>query len=659
MPVRSSGSRMPRRCWLLPTIEMRRAMMPRLYLIALAFFICQLASHRAVAQSCPINITVSVGPGGQVSFFATPTATGNLYAWNFGNNTFNSGLGLWQTSATYTSVGIYTATCSFTSTSPPCMSNASVVFTVNTICSLNVSQTAPNPPSACNGSAVAVSLGGCAGTTYSWSNGYSGNNPTNLCPNTIYTVTAISPATCCPVMTQTVLLPGCNLVANFTSAFTPTPGTHQFTSISTGTIPTTSYTWSFGDGGFSTNSLTVLHTYTANGNYSVTLLASNGGSLNCNDDSTRVVTITGIPVCSVQAAFNASIGNFGAATFSNTSTGTLATTSYSWSYGDGFGSTGTNAQHTYSFNNVYQVTLTAINNSTCTNTTVQSVTVSTIPVPCALSANYTHTVTAPGIVNFNSTSTGTANNTYYTWNFGDGTTGPSATPTHTYVSDGAYTVSLIAVTPNVLDTCRDTSTAVLNITGLGCMANAHFFVGQGASPIQWMATVINPWTVTNAVWQWGDGSSSSGLFSSHTYSNGGYYTVCLSVTVSCGAIDSFCTLANLSSQATGPVYLNTQAPALTNGLSQETLQDTQTRIFPNPNRGQFHVLVKTSETGVYRLCILDLEGRTVHAADLEVRNGEQAFLVDDTALADGVYVVQVVHGEQVFRHKLVVHSAGH
>ena len=83
------------------------------------------------------------------------------------------------------------------------------------------------------------------------------------------------------------------------------------------------------------------------------------------------------------------------------------------------------------------------------------------PPPCNLAAGFTYTTATSGIVNFESTTTGTVVNTTYTWNFGDGSpTGTGAAPSHTYLNGGTYTITLTAANS---PSCTGTYTKVLSL----------------------------------------------------------------------------------------------------------------------------------------------------------------------------------------------------
>jgi PKD repeat protein len=85
------------------------------------------------------------------------------------------------------------------------------------------------------------------------------------------------------------------------------------------------------------------------------------------------------------------------------------------------------------------------------------------PMPVA---NFTGTPlsgTAPLVVNFTNTSTGSP--TSWSWTFGDGGTSTAQNPSHTYTAAGTYTVSLTAT--NACGSDGETKTSYISVTGGG------------------------------------------------------------------------------------------------------------------------------------------------------------------------------------------------
>ncbi|HRK72981.1 MAG TPA: PKD domain-containing protein [Rhodothermales bacterium] len=132
-------------------------------------------------------------------------------------------------------------------------------------------------------------------------------------------------------------------------------------------------------------------------------------------------------------------------------TSTLNTTSslpaeYYWDFGDGTVVQGMNATHKFAKPGTYTITFSATN---CGGTDVESfpVTVTgptTQPSLSIVSLTPSMTSAKVGeVIRFNSEVRGTAPISYR-WNFGDGSTSNTTTPTHAYSAAGTYTVILEA-----------------------------------------------------------------------------------------------------------------------------------------------------------------------------------------------------------------------
>ena len=230
-----------------------------------------------------------------------------------------------------------------------------------------------------------------------------------------------------------------SLNAVFTA--TPTSGaaplTVNFTDQSTGSL--TSWLWDFGDGTNATIQNPV-HTYTAEGIYTVTLTAGNGSG---TDTETKTGYINVKRVSSkLVAAFVASPTSGNAplnVTFTDTSTG--SPTSWKWRFGDGTYSTVENPVHTYSGAGKYTVTLT-VKNKMKRSTAIEYryINVTSLEAPIsAFSASPTSGIT-PLKVQFTDNSTGSP--TSWKWNFGDGAYSRAKNPVHIYRKSGKYTVTL-------------------------------------------------------------------------------------------------------------------------------------------------------------------------------------------------------------------------
>ncbi len=119
--------------------------------------------------------------------------------------------------------------------------------------------------------------------------------------------------------------------------------------------------------------------------------------------------------------------------------------------------------------------------------------------------------------------------TSYAWNFGDGMAGATASLAHTYAGGGNYTVKL-TVTDNNGATGTKIQTITINPVAsftFSCSGLTCNFDGSGSKDLNA--------TITNFAWNFGDGTSGTGITVGHTYAAGGTYNATLTVTDSTSA----------------------------------------------------------------------------------------------------------------------------
>jgi PKD repeat protein len=129
----------------------------------------------------------------------------------------------------------------------------------------------------------------------------------------------------------------------------------------------------------------------------------------------------------------------------------------------------------------------------------------------------------------------------YVWDFGDGTGGVGATPEHSYLLDGVYTV-ILTVT-DAKGAASEPASTTATIANLPPIVNA----GADASVLPGETFVLSasftdPGGIDDALWHyainWGDGASDDAgavtkegpITASHTYATVGVYTVMVTVT---------------------------------------------------------------------------------------------------------------------------------
>ncbi len=200
----------------------------------------------------------------------------------------------------------------------------------------------------------------------------------------------------------------------------------NFTNLST---EVSDYLWDFGDGQ-SSNEENPSHLYATDGSYEVTLTVANA----CGQvEYSEIITVGTPPTADFEADEPEGCAEH---TVNFTNLSSINATDFTWEFPGGNPATSSAFEPTvvYSEAGTYSVTLTASNSDgSDTKTITDYIIVSDIPIAAFDFAIDELTVA------FIDESEGADT---YLWDFGDGTTSTANQPTHTYASDGTYTVTL-------------------------------------------------------------------------------------------------------------------------------------------------------------------------------------------------------------------------
>jgi PKD repeat protein len=317
------------------------------------------------------------------------------------------------------------------------------------------------------------------------------------------------------------VLPVAKFSSNNTSGNVPL--NVAFTDTSTGTP--TKWNWNFGDGTYSTVHNPV-HTYSAAGNYAVTLTVSNAAGSNTTTKSNYIKVTLPVQIPVVSFWGSRTSGNVPLTlTFTDASTG--SPTEWNWNFGDGTYSTVQNPRHIYSEAGNYTVTLTASNEAGSGTKARPEYIKVTVPIQKPVSdfsSNVTSGIT-PLNVAFTDKSTGKP--TEWNWSFGDGIYSPVKNPEHAYSKEGNYTVSLTV--KNTAGSNTTTKSNYIKAT-LPVQKPVVSFWGSrtsGTAPITIGFTDASTGSPTFWKWSFGDGTYSTVQNPRHIYSKAGTYSVTL------------------------------------------------------------------------------------------------------------------------------------
>ncbi len=296
--------------------------------------------------------------------------------------------------------------------------------------------------------------------------------------------------------------------------------------------PVSSYQWSFGDGATSSES-SPTHVYSEAGIFTVSLTATGPGGTDTYTCASCIVVGSPAPIAGFSTSSTSGDWDL-EVQFTNSSSGPI--TDYSWNFGDGNTSAEENPMHTYTAAGSYLVSLT-VSGPGGSDTEICSACITvTDPAPVADFVIAPATGVLDLLVTFTDLSTGPI--TSYAWNFGDGGTSTESSPNHVYTIAGAYTVSLTVTGPGGSDT--RTCIECVNIQEPAPVAEFFATPVGGIYDLSIGFTDLSTGVITDWLWEFGDGATSTEQNPTHAYALSGSYDVTLTVTGPGGSDSKIC-----------------------------------------------------------------------------------------------------------------------
>ncbi len=291
---------------------------------------------------------------------------------------------------------------------------------------------------------------------YFWDFG-DGNTSTNAYPfheysngglfNVCLTVSDNNTPQCSDTVCQTVFVDTnqCTTSANF-SYNDQGNGTYDFQALNTGS--TLYYQWTIGNSYYNGPSAT--HTFPSNGQFNATLYVVDSLNQSCEDTVTYQINVTGVNNCNVSASYS----------YQDTVNGQVAfepdvydnNLNYFWDFGDGNTANNAYPYHQYTNPGTYTACLTVweTGNTSCVDTVCQTI---YVPQDSTCNADFYLFEDSVNTNIYYIWNLSSGSNLSYSWDFGDGTTSNQQYPTHTYSSQGTYTICL-SITDNQ-NNCTD------------------------------------------------------------------------------------------------------------------------------------------------------------------------------------------------------------
>ncbi|MES1220996.1 MAG: PKD domain-containing protein, partial [Bacteroidota bacterium] len=426
---------------------------------------------------------------------------------------------------TYTASGSFAVTLKVTN-DKGCYRVATVPNYIQTLAEL-VPGFTNNQPAVCQPPADVTFTNNSFGPgalSYQWNFG-DGATSTDSSPLHTYTVkglydvslVVISSTGCTDTLIKTKLIPVGTYSPTFSAPDTVCINSSAAFTNTSSPVPT-GVTWDFGDGTTSVDN-NPTKVYSTAGVYSVKMVANYGS---CIDSVSKNITVLAKPVVDFTAPIVNGCQPPLTVNFQDQSTNAA---SWQWNFGDGATSNLQNPSHSYTSLGNYDVTLIVSNAFGCIDSITKPAFVK-IAKPVITIPSLPTAGCVPFTINPVATITSVDAVVSYLWDFGDGTTSTLQNPSHTYPSQGTYTVSLKIITATG---CTETL-VINNAVSTGTLPTVDFAgVPLSLCVDQGVQFTDNSSSGTSWLWNFGDMESSTQKNPLHFYTYAGTFSVTLTV----------------------------------------------------------------------------------------------------------------------------------
>lgn len=191
--------------------------------------------------------------------------------------------------------------------------------------------------------------------------------------------------------------------------------------------------------------------------------------------------------------------------------------------------------------------------------------------------------------------------------------------------------------------------ALMLSLNLKSQCSVTFTTGPSA-PLTWTVNPTYGANTAGAMWYWGDGNTSVGLYPSHTYTASGWYSICVSVwnsPLTCSVMTCDSSFIVKGNMTTAPIQINViNASTAINEMSVSK----SIGLFPNPSTGKVTLQAQKENGVVY---IYNALGVKVQEIKIE---SNTATKLDLSAFDNGIYFVEFSNGKNITREKVILNK---
>lgn len=325
---------------------------------------------------------------------------------------------------------------------------------------------------------------------------------------------------------------------------------------------------------------------------------------------------------------------------------------WDWQFGDGNTGNGQSLAHEYAAVGTYYACQTISTNLGCTSTFCDSVAAG-LPVVNGCQVSLSATNVSPGAYWFKAIATGNGTPVTYRFEFPD----HHSTITHldsvpyAFVDPGNYWIRVLVI---FSDMCANEHWINLTVPNGYCSGSYTAMADTTGQYTQILQTQILG-NVVNYFWDFGDGSTSTVPYPTHTYAGPGTYNVCLTVSDSGNVCTStFCDSVIVINKlgAAFTIHVVSGMPTAASAPAEEV---GSLRIYPHPANDLLHVAAMLAKPSILSCDLMDLSGRIVTSADEGLRGaGLQTMQLQVGEFAAGMYLLRVRVGTLTRVEKVLI-----
>ena len=189
------------------------------------------------------------------------------------------------------------------------------------------------------------------------------------------------------------------------------------------------------------------------------------------------------------------------------------------------------------------------------------------------------------------------------------------------------------------------------------LCDAIFYVSQDSANLfnyfVYNASTTPSGTMTY-LWDFGDGSTSTLAYPSHTYATTTPVTLCLTITDAGGCTDIFCDSITPGMMMSSVFTINVVNPLT---VEENTSSILALENYPNPFSDNTTINYAINKEANVSICIVDLLGNTI--AEIENENkasGEYSVTWNSEGVADGMYLLQLKVNNDIKTKKIVINK---